>query len=96
MGKEIEELTGIETRAVVLGHLQRGGSPSSFDRILGTQLGTEAVKMIMNKEFGSMVGVKGNTFIRVSFEEVAKGARVVPLDHPLIESVRSIGTSFGD
>ena len=95
IGQEIEGLTGIETRTVVLGHLQRGGSPSPFDRILGTQLGTEAVDMIVNKEYGYMVGVKGNSFTRISLDEVAKGSRTVPLNHPLLSSLRSIGVSTG-
>ena len=96
LGEEIEKLTDIETRTVIMGHLQRGGSPSAFDRILGTQLGTEAVEMMVRKEFGFMVGVKGNSYVRVSLDEVAKGSRTVCLDHPLIESVRSVGTSFGE
>ncbi|MGA1871922.1 MAG: 6-phosphofructokinase [bacterium] len=95
LGRGIEELTGIETRAVVLGHLQRGGSPSPSDRILGTQLGAEAVNMIVNKQFGYMAGVKGNSFTRVLLDDVAKGSRAVPLDHPLISAIRSIGVSFG-
>ena len=95
LGKEIETLTGIETRNVVMGHLQRGGSPSPFDRILGTQLGSKAVDFIMNKSFGYMVGVKGNSIVKVPLSKVAGGQRLVPLNHTLIETARSLGTCFG-
>ena len=96
MGERIEKLTGIETRAVVMGHLQRGGSPTPFDRILGTQLGVRAVDMVENQEFGFMVGVKKDDFIKVPLDIVAKGIRSVPMDHILINAGRSLGTCFGD
>ena len=96
LGQQIENATGLETRAVVMGHLQRGGSPTPFDRVLATQLGTKAVDMILNKEFGHMAAVRECSFTAVSLEEAAKGHRTVPLNHPLINSGRSLGTSFGD
>ncbi|MEI7998204.1 MAG: ATP-dependent 6-phosphofructokinase [Candidatus Omnitrophota bacterium] len=95
LGKQIENLTGIETRNVVMGHLQRGGSPSVFDRILGTQLGAKAVEFIGNKDFGYMVGVKGNTFVKVPLSKAGSGQRLVPINHPLIETARSLGACFG-
>lgn len=96
LGEKLEKLTGIEARAVVIGHLQRGGSPTPFDRILGTQLGVRAVDMIKDQEFGYMVGVKKNEFIKVHMDIVAKGVKSVPADHMLIGAGRSLGTSFGD
>lgn len=96
LGEKIEKMTGIETRTVIMGHLQRGGSPTPFDRILATQLGTRAVDLIEKEEYGYMVAVKGNSFVKVSLEDVAIGPRTVPLDHPLVKSARSIGTCFGD
>lgn len=96
LGSQIEKLTGVETRTVVMGHLQRGGTPTPFDRVLATRLGTRAVDMIENKEFGYMVGVKGDSLVSVSLEEVAKGSRTVPLNHPLIKAARGVGTCFGD
>ncbi|MDR4505059.1 MAG: ATP-dependent 6-phosphofructokinase [Candidatus Scalindua sp.] len=96
LGERLRKLTNIETRTVVMGHLQRGGPPTSFDRILGTQLGVTAVDLIENEDFGFMVGVTGNDFVRVPLETVSKGARQVPSDHMLIKSARSIGTCFGD
>ncbi len=96
LGSQIEHETGIETRTVVLGHLQRGGVPTPFDRVLATRLGTRAVTMIMQDKFGHMVGVKGDELVEVPLSEVAGGARNVSLDNPLIASARSIGTCFGD
>jgi len=96
VGAQIEKATGIETRTVVMGHLQRGGTPTPFDRVLATRLGTRAVDMIVKEEFGYMVGVSGNSLIKVALEDVAKGPRTVPLDEPLIQAARSVDTCFGD
>jgi 6-phosphofructokinase 1 len=76
--------------------LQRGGSPTPTDRVLATRLGTKAVEMIENKEFGYMAGVNGRRLVSIPLEKVAKGPKTVPLHHPLIQSARSVGTSFGD
>ncbi len=95
LGDQIEKATGLETRTVVMGHLQRGGCPTPFDRVLATRLGTKAVDMIENGEFGYMVGVKNNSLVNVSLDKVAGGARTVPPNHPLIRSACSIGTCFG-
>ena len=96
VGEQIEKLTGLETRTVVMGHLLRGGSPTPFDRILATGLGTKAVDMIEDKEFGYMVGVKRNSLVTVPLKEVAKGPKIVPSNHPMIKAARSLGTCFGD
>lgn len=96
LGRQLEDLTGVETRNVVLGHLQRGGSPSPFDRILGTQLGSRAVELIAQGRSGCMVGVKSGKLIMVPLAKVAKGSRLVPLAHPLIADARAMGTCFGD
>ena len=96
LGDQIEKMTGLDTRAVVMGHLLRGGTPVPVDRILATELGTKAMDMMQDKEFGHMVGVKGASFVSVPLRDVAKGFRAVPLDAPLIKSARSLGTSFGD
>jgi len=96
IGAQIEKATRIETRTVVMGHLQRGGSPTPFDRVLATQLGTAAVDFINAGSFGHMVAVRDNEFVKVSLKDVARGKRLVPRDHPLVESARSVGTSFGD
>lgn len=96
LGDQIENITGLETRAVIMGHLQRGGEPTAFDRVLATRLGTKVIDMIVAEEFGNMVGVKCDGLVNVPLEEVAKGARLVSPDDPLIASAKSIGVSFGD
>jgi len=94
--EQLEKITGSETRTVVLGHLQRGGSPTAADRILATELGAKAVDLIVSGEFGQMVAVKDGRITAVPLEVAAGGPRTVPPDHPLIAAARSIGTSFGD
>ncbi len=95
LGKELEKISGIETRTVVIGHLQRGGSPTSFDRILATQFGAAAVDMIKEKKIGQIVAVKDSSFIHVPLKIVATGTKCVPLNHRLIKTARSVGVSFG-
>lgn len=96
LGEQIEKMTGLETRTVSMGHLLRGGPPTPFDRILATRLGTKAVDMIENQEFGSMVGIKKNSLVTVSLKEVAGGPKTIPLNDPVIKAARSVGTCFGD
>ncbi len=96
LGQQIEKMTGIETRTVVMGHLQRGGSPTPFDRVLATRLGTRAAEMIQHNRFGYMAGIQKSKVVDVPLRDVSKGVRTVPLNHPLIESARSLDTSFGD
>ncbi len=96
VGAQIEKMTGIETRTVVMGHLQRGGTPTPYDRVLATKLGTSAVDLIENGEFGYMVAVKGNAMTKVRLQDVAKGQRTVRSNDPLIASARAVGTCFGD
>ncbi|MFZ2053616.1 MAG: ATP-dependent 6-phosphofructokinase [Candidatus Aminicenantales bacterium] len=91
----LERTTAIESRTVVLGHLQRGGSPTASDRILATQLGAKAVDLITQGDFGRMVAVQGGEIASVPLQVASGGPRTVPLDHPLIAAARSIGTSFG-
>jgi phosphofructokinase-like protein len=93
---QVERTTGIEARTVVLGHLQRGGSPTAADRVLATQLWCRALELIMIGEIGQMVAVQGCGITSVPLEVAAGGPRTVPLDHPLLAAARSIGTSFGD
>lgn len=95
LGDQIEKATGIETRAVVMGHLQRGGSPTPFDRILATELGSEAIDMVVKKKYGYMVGMSRGRIVNVPLKDVAKGHRTVPLNCPLIKTAMSLGTCFG-
>jgi len=96
VGAQIEGITGIETRTVVMGHLQRGGPPTPYDRVLATRLGTKAVDLVENGDFGYMVAVKGNALTKVRLQDVAKGQRTVRSNDPLIASARAVGTCFGD
>lgn len=95
LAEEIESLTEIETRAAVLGHIQRGGSPSAFDRNLGTVFGTYAVYALAEHRYGSMVSLQGQKICCVSLEEVVHHLKKVPLNHQLIKAAKAVGTSFG-
>lgn len=78
--EQIEKRTGSETRDVVLGHLQRGGNPTAFDRILATRYGIAAVDLIEKKDFGKMVALRGNQIIAVSLEEGVSRSKTVDMD----------------
>ena len=96
VGEYIEQQTSIETRVTVLGHLQRGGAPSPFDRILATRFGVKAVEMAMNGEFGKMACLRTPDIRAVPLEEAVAEQRKVPPDGELVRYARSVGTSFGD
>ena len=96
MVEELQKITGLETRLTILGHLQRGGTPSAADRLLATKLGTKAVEFIKDEKFGVMVAVKGGSCQAVPMAEAAGKINYVPPDHPMVLSARSVGTSFGD
>lgn len=80
LGQEIEKRTGYETRVSVLGHIQRGGSPTAFDRILGTRFGVKAIELVKNKKFGQMVALVGNKIIEVSIEDAVKALKTVDME----------------
>ncbi|MDP2938871.1 MAG: ATP-dependent 6-phosphofructokinase [Candidatus Omnitrophota bacterium] len=80
LAKEIEKRTGFETRVSVLGHIQRGGTPTAFDRILGTRFGVKAVELVKDKKFGQMVSLQGNKIASVSIEVAVKALKTVDMD----------------
>ncbi len=80
VGKEIERCTGTETRVVVLGHLQRGGSPTAFDRVLATRYGIAAIDSVHKGRFGQMVALKGNKIVSVSLKDVVGKRKTVDLE----------------
>ena len=80
LAKEIEERTGIETRHVVLGHLQRGGTPTAYDRILSTRYGLRAAEAVKNSEWGQMVALRGSDVVTVSLDEATAETKTVPDD----------------
>ena len=93
---ELEKLINLEVRVAVLGYLQRGGEPSSFDRILTTRLGVEAVNMAAKGDFNKMAGIKNQQVTTVKLSDVAGQIRLVPEDHELVKIARNMGVSFGD
>jgi 6-phosphofructokinase 1 len=95
VAKEVEELTGLETRVTALSHLQRGGTPTPTDRLLATQLGTRAVDLVSQGKSEFMMAVQGNAFVPVPLEEVAGKLKLVPHDHELIHTAREVGTYLG-
>lgn len=96
IAEEIETRTKVETRVTVLGHLQRGGRPVPFDRILSTRYGVKAVELVNEGKFGMMVGLQGNCITAVSLEDAVGKLKTVPPDGELVEIARSIGVSFGN
>ena len=95
LAAQIEGLTDVETRVTILGHVVRGGSPTAFDRQLGTHYGREAVKLVANKQYGQLVVLSGNQFGSVPIADAAGKQRQVPMDCALIKSAMSLGISLG-
>lgn len=96
LAEQLEELTGLESRVTILGHVQRGGTPSPADRMLATRLGVACVDFIAEGVHGVMVAARGEGVEAVDLKEVAGKRRSVPLDHPLVHSARQLGISLGD
>ncbi len=90
------EMTGKEARSVVLGHLQRGGSPTSFDRVLATRFGAKAVELVRRGVFGRMVANNPPDIVHIPLSDVVGRTKTVPLDYDLVTAARSIGVSLGD
>ena len=91
---ELERLTGKETRTVVLGHLQRGGRPNAFDRMLATNFGACAVRAFMAKEYGRMVALQAADIVTVPLAEAIAQTKTVPQDGQLVRTARDTGISF--
>lgn len=95
IAQEIEYETGFETRETVLGYIQRGGSPTPYDRNLATRMGGYATELIANKQFGQMVALKGNQITSVPISEVAGKLKLVTPDNELITQGIRMGICFG-
>lgn len=80
LAEVIEERTGIETRAVTLGHLQRGGPPSAYDRVLGTRLGINAARLVLNRQYGRMVALRGMGIVDAPLSEAVGTLRTLDLE----------------
>ncbi len=96
LADQILKKTGVEVRITVPGHTQRGGSPCPYDRVLSTRLGAEAAKLIINNDYGYMVGIVNNKVKKVPLGDVAGKLKMVDPDHQLIKEAKLIGISFGD
>lgn len=96
VAKAISRRLDMETRVTVLGHLQRGGIPTPYDRVLATRFGTQAAEMLAQGIYNQMVCMKGAEVTSVPLDQVAGKTKLVPLDHPLIRAARRVGTNFGD
>lgn len=96
IGAQITERTGQEVRVTVPGHMQRGGDPCPYDRVLSTRLGAEAAKLINNKEYGYMVAVNNNEIVKIPLADVAGKLKTVDPDSSIVKEAKMIGISFGD
>lgn len=96
LAEEIQQKTDKEVRITVPGHMQRGGSPVPYDRVLATRLGAAAAELIMNKEYGYMVAIKNGETTKVPLEEVAGKLKYVDPDSKIIKEAKLLGISFGD
>ncbi len=111
VAKQLEELTGLEARNTTLGYMQRGGTPTAFDRVLSTKYGTKAMELALEGKFGTLAVIKDGKLDSVSLEEVVgkntkigavsgnteeSNLRKVPMDHDLIKTARNIGINLGD
>ncbi len=96
LARVIEEYTGIEARSAVLGHLQRGGTPTARDRVLATQFGHHAMKSAAMGEFGIMVALKGTQIRTVPLHKVAERQRSINPDDQIVQTARSVGTCLGN
>ena len=93
---EIQKVTGKETRSLVLGHLQRGGVPTGYDRLLATRFGGAAVRAIEEKKWGHMVALQSPHIVTIPMTEALKEAKRVELNHDVVRTARETGISFGD
>ncbi len=96
LANQIEDKTGVECRATVLGHVQRGGSPIPADRILATQFGHHALRLLVTGAYRRTVSRQSGQITDIPLEEAASGQRLVPKDNSLLAAARDLGTSFGD
>ena len=91
----LQPLVRSEIRATVLGHVQRGGAPTPFDRVLSTRFGYHAAQLVRRGEFGRMVTLQGDDITSVPLASVAGRNRTVPVDHPLLAAARGLGIVLG-
>ncbi len=96
LARQITEGTGAESRSIVLGHLQRGGSPTAYDRLIALRFGAAAVRCVAQRQFGTMVALDPPGIRAVPLAEAVSGIKRVPTDSDTIQTARDLGISFGD
>jgi len=96
LARQIQECTGKECRSLVLGHLQRGGQPTGYDRLLATRFGGAAVRAVADEKWGHMVALQSPHIVTVPIEEVLRQSKRVDPNHDVVQTARSTGISFGD
>ena len=96
LARQLESLTGLESRVSILGYVQRGGTPSPIDRVLAARLGNAGADLVAEGTFGVMVASDGEDTQAVPLEKVGGRLKTVPLDHPLVATARNVGTCLGD
>ncbi|HEY0996191.1 MAG TPA: ATP-dependent 6-phosphofructokinase [Gemmatimonadaceae bacterium] len=96
LAQEIAEKTGKETRSLVLGHLQRGGMPTGYDRLLATRFGGAAVRAVAEEKWGHMLALQSPHIVTIPIDEVLQKEKRVELDHDVVLTARAMGVSFGD
>ncbi|NNK96047.1 MAG: 6-phosphofructokinase [Desulfobacterales bacterium] len=96
LSRQLEDMTGLESRLTILGYLQRGGTPSATDRVLATKLGSACVRYIEEGISGVMIALRGDSAEPIPLEDVVGKRKTVPLEHSWVTSARSVGTCLGD
>ncbi|HKG93605.1 MAG TPA: 6-phosphofructokinase, partial [Gemmatimonadaceae bacterium] len=96
LAREIQRRTGKETRSMVLGHLQRGGMPTGYDRLLATRFGGAAVRAVADKKWGHMVALQSPHIVTIPLEEALAEVKRVDPSHDVVLTARATGISFGD
>jgi 6-phosphofructokinase 1 len=95
VAKQIEQCLEMDVRVTVLGHLQRGGSPTTFDRALGSRFGTKAIQMVADGEFGRMACLKGRSITSVSIEEATRDLKLVDPGGEIVQAAEDLGIMMG-
>ena len=96
IAREITRITGKETRSLVLGHLQRGGQPTGYDRLLATRFGGAAVRAVADGRWGCMVALQTPHIVTVPIADVLRERKCVDVNHDVVQTARAVGISFGD
>ena len=96
MAQQLRDLVGVEARNVVPGHIQRGGAPSAYDRVLSTQFGVHAAELIRDGVYGVTVALKNNTITHNALKDIAGVPKLVPADDQMVATARMMGISLGD